>query len=128
MRPPLRVKVSARLLKGIRTENGILKADSAVVAAGIWSKELAAELGNSIPLETERGYHLMIRDPEVSPRVPTAEAEGKFVVTPMELGLRIAGTVEFAGLQAPPNWGRAERSSTCIACIPPPKRVTRTTA
>lgn len=95
-------------LKGIRTENGTLKADTAIVAAGIWSKELAAELGNSIPLETERGYHLMIRDPEVSPRIPTAEAEGKFVVTPMELGLRIAGTVELAGLQAPPNWERAD--------------------
>jgi D-amino-acid dehydrogenase len=94
-------------LKGIRTDAGTLKADAAVVAAGIWSKTLAAELGNAVALETERGYHLMIRDPEVSPRIPTAEAEGKFVVTPMELGLRSAGTVELAGLQAPPNWDRA---------------------
>jgi D-amino-acid dehydrogenase len=94
-------------LKGIRTDGGTLKADAAVVAAGIWSKTLAAELGNAIPLETERGYHLMIRDSEVTPRIPTAEAEGKFVVTPMELGLRIAGTVELAGLKAPPNWDRA---------------------
>jgi D-amino-acid dehydrogenase len=49
----------------------------------------------------------MIRDPEVVPRIPTADAEGKFVATPMELGLRIAGTVELAGLKAPPNWERA---------------------
>jgi len=94
-------------LKGIRTDNGTLRADAAVVAAGVWSKPLAAELGNRIPLETERGYHLMIRDPEVVPRIPTADAEGKFVATPMELGLRIAGTVELAGLKAPPNWERA---------------------
>jgi D-amino-acid dehydrogenase len=94
-------------LKGIRTENGTLRADAAVVAAGVWSKPLAAELGNRIPLETERGYHLMIRDPEVVPRIPTADADGKFVATPMELGLRIAGTVELAGLKAPPNWERA---------------------
>jgi D-amino-acid dehydrogenase len=94
-------------LKGIRTDNGTLRADAAVVAAGVWSKPLAAELGNRIPLETERGYHLMIRDPEVVPRIPTADAEGKFVATPMELGLRIAGTVELAGLKAPPNWQRA---------------------
>jgi D-amino-acid dehydrogenase len=94
-------------LKGIRTENGTLPADGAVIAAGIWSKPLAAELGDGLPLETERGYHLMIRDPEVMPRIPTADAEGKFVATPMELGIRIAGTVELAGLEAPPNWERA---------------------
>ena len=94
-------------LKGIRTERGVLPADAAVVAAGIWSKELAAQLGNAAPLETERGYHLMIRDPEVMPRIPTADADGKFVATPMELGIRVAGTVELAGLKAPPNWDRA---------------------
>ena len=49
----------------------------------------------------------MLSDPEVSPRVPTNDADGKFMVTPMELGLRAAGTVEFAGLRAPPNWERA---------------------
>jgi D-amino-acid dehydrogenase len=94
-------------LKGIRTEGGTLAADGAVVAAGIWSKPLAAGLGDRLPLETERGYHLMIRDPEIMPRIPTADAERKFVATPMELGIRIAGTVELAGLKAPPNWERA---------------------
>src|SRR5262249_29339848 len=79
----------------------------AVVAAGIWSKPPAAELGDHIPLETERGYHLMIRDPAIVPRIPTADAERKFVATSMELGLRLAGTVELAGLDAPPNWKRA---------------------
>ena len=104
-------------LKAIRTDAGELAADAAVVAAGIWSKPLAAELGDKIPLETERGYHVMIRDPEVSPRIPTADAEGKFVATPMELGLRIAGTVELAGLDAPPDWARARVcSATSTAC------------
>jgi len=60
-----------------------------------------------VPLETERGYHLMIRDPEAMPRIPTADADGKFVATPMELGLRLAGTVELAGLEAPPDWRRS---------------------
>jgi D-amino-acid dehydrogenase len=94
-------------LRGIRTERGTLPAEGAVVAAGIWSKPLAAGLGDRLPLESERGYHLMIRDPEAMPRIPTADAEGKFVATPMELGIRIAGTVELAGLEAPPNWERA---------------------
>lgn len=94
-------------LKAIRTDRGPLRADAAVVAAGIWSKVLAAELGDRIPLETERGYHVMLRDPEAAPRIPTADAEHKFAATPMETGLRIAGTVELAGLRAPPNWQRA---------------------
>jgi len=94
-------------LTAIRCAGGPLPVDAAVVAAGIWSKPLAAELGDHIPLETERGYHLMIRDPAVVPRIPTADAERKFVATSMELGLRLAGTVELAGLDAPPNWKRA---------------------
>jgi len=94
-------------LTGIRCVEGSLSADAAVIAAGIWSKPLAAELGDRIPLESERGYHLMVRDPEVVPRIPTADAEGKFVATPMERGLRLAGTVELAGLGAPPRWQRA---------------------
>ena len=70
-------------------------------------ESLAASLGDRVPLETERGYHLMIRDPEIMPRIPTADADGKFVATPMALGLRFAGTVELAGLAAPPDWRRA---------------------
>src|SRR5207237_7123319 len=95
-------------LVAIRTDAGELPADAAVVCAGAQSKPLAAALGDRVPLETERGYHLMIRDPEVAPRIPTADADGKFVATPMELGLRFAGTVELAGLAAPPDWRRAQ--------------------
>lgn len=95
-------------LTAIRSDAGELPADAAVVCAGAHSRPLAAALGNRVPLETERGYHLMIRDPEVMPRIPTADADGKFVATPMELGLRLAGTVELAGLSAPPDWRRAQ--------------------
>jgi D-amino-acid dehydrogenase len=94
-------------LAAIQTDTGDLPADAAVVCAGAHSKPLAAALGDRVPLETERGYHLMIRDPEAMPRIPTADADGKFVATPMETGLRFAGTVELAGLQAPPDWRRA---------------------
>jgi D-amino-acid dehydrogenase len=94
-------------LRAIRTTQGEIEADAAVVAAGAFSGPLAAELGDRVPLETERGYHLMIRDPEVEPSLPVADQEGKFMVTPMATGLRLAGTVEFAGLKAPPNWERS---------------------
>src|SRR5204863_8919422 len=100
-------RFDGRRLTAIGTDLGDLAADAAVVCAGAYSKPLAAELGDRIPLETERGYHLIIRDPEVMPRIPIADADGKFVATPMETGLRFAGTVELAGLAAPPNWERA---------------------
>ncbi|HEX3536875.1 MAG TPA: FAD-binding oxidoreductase [Stellaceae bacterium] len=96
-----------RRLIAIQTDTGILRVDTAVVCAGAHSKPLAAALGNRVPLETERGYHLMISDPEVMPRIPTADGDGKFVATPMDTGLRFAGTVELAGLAAPPDWRRA---------------------
>jgi D-amino-acid dehydrogenase len=92
---------------GVRTDAGVRPASHVVIAAGAFSKPLAARLGDKVPLDTERGYHMMIRDPEVMPRIPTMSVDDKFVVTPMETGLRFAGTVEFAGLDAPPDWSRA---------------------
>jgi D-amino-acid dehydrogenase len=96
-------------LRAVTTDSGEVVADAAVLAAGAHSKKLASMLGNSVPLETERGYHLMLRDPAVMPRVPTTDADRKFVATPMNGGIRFAGTVELAGLDAAPDWRRAER-------------------
>ncbi|MBV9583673.1 MAG: FAD-binding oxidoreductase [Alphaproteobacteria bacterium] len=101
-------RLDGRRLTAIATDRGDVAADAAVVCAGAFSKPLAAMLGDKVPLETERGYHVMIRDPEVMPRIPTADADGKFVATPMDTGLRFAGTVELAGLDAPPNWRRSQ--------------------
>src|SRR5579862_5316058 len=100
-------RLDGRRLVAIASDQGELPADAAVVCAGAYSKPLAAMLGDHVPLETERGYHLMIRDPEAMPQIPVADADGKFVATPMETGLRFAGTVELAGLAAPPDWRRA---------------------
>ncbi|MGH7090905.1 MAG: NAD(P)/FAD-dependent oxidoreductase [Stellaceae bacterium] len=94
-------------VRTVRTDAGELAADAAVLAAGAHSGPLAAALGDRLPLETERGYHAMVRDPEVMPRLPVSDAHGKFVATPMRQGLRLAGTVELAGLEAPPDWRRA---------------------
>ena len=83
-------------------------ADAIVIAAGAHSNALSAQLGSGVPLETERGYHLMLDSPNVLPRAPIASGEGKYFVTPMEDGLRIAGTVELAGLTTPPDYARAD--------------------
>jgi D-amino-acid dehydrogenase len=84
-----------------------MSAEAVVIAAGAWSGELMRGLGISVPLETERGYHAMLEDPGVTLRVPVSNRQHHFVATPMEGGLRLAGTVEIAGLCAPPNYRRS---------------------
>jgi D-amino-acid dehydrogenase len=106
-------------LRAVRTPSGDVPASAAVIACGAHSKPLAAGLGNTVPLETERGYHLMIRNPEAMPRLPTNDADYKFVATPMQEGLRLAGTVEFAGLTAKPNWERSRMLLRCASQLCP---------
>jgi glycine/D-amino acid oxidase-like deaminating enzyme len=99
--------VDGGLLRSIATTSGDLVVDAAVITAGAHSKPFTGLLGNEVPLDTERGYHIVIKTPAAAPRIPTTDAEGKFIATPMDGGLRISGTVELAGLEAPPNWDRA---------------------
>lgn len=84
-----------------------LMADLCVLAAGAWTGRLLRGMGLSIPLESQRGYHLHIAAPGIDLPLPVSFADGKFYATPMAGGLRLAGTVEFAGLDAPPNYDRA---------------------
>ena len=91
----------------VRTQNGRHVASHVVLAAGAWSKALAAQLGDSVPLDTERGYHAMIAQPECAPSIPVMSGEGKFIAITLETGIRFAGQVELASLEAAPNWNRA---------------------
>jgi len=83
-----------------------------VVAAGASSKQLLGSLGLSVPLERQRGYHLHLPDPGIELPLPVSFASGKFYATPMQTGIRLAGTVEFARPDAAPDFGRAERLGT----------------
>ncbi|MFW2587951.1 NAD(P)/FAD-dependent oxidoreductase [Sagittula sp. SSi028] len=85
---------------GVRMGGDRLDCDAVVLAAGAWSNTLAKRLGLKIPLDTERGYHLELYGPNIMPKTPLMVASGKFVVTPMDGRLRLAGVVEFGGLQA----------------------------
>lgn len=90
------------------TDDGRLSVQTLVVAAGAWSAALARQLGSRVPLETERGYHAMVIGADTGLRIQTMWANRKFVVAPMEDGIRFAGTVEFAGLAAAPDMRRAD--------------------
>lgn len=92
----------------LASSQGQVRARQVLVACGAHSATLVKALtGKAVPLDTERGYHLML--PAEHGRLPFAvtSLERKFIMTPMADGLRLAGTVEFAGLDAPPSMQRA---------------------
>lgn len=102
------LRLAGGRLAAVLTEAGEIACDRVVLAAGARSAALAAAAGDRVVLETERGYHAVIAAPEAMPRHPIMPSDGKMVYTPMEGGLRVAGQVELAGLDAAPNWQRAE--------------------
>tara|TARA_R110000772_G_scaffold267933_2_gene393396 strand:- start:173503 stop:174816 length:1314 start_codon:yes stop_codon:yes gene_type:complete len=90
----------------IETSEGVIKAGRIVLAAGAFSHKLAALLGEKIPLGTERGYHAILADPGVQVNHAVGWKARAFYASPMEMGLRLAGTVELAGLEPPPDYAR----------------------
>ncbi len=100
-----------RLVDGIRISGvGLhLHARRVVIAAGAHSKVLAVQVGDKVPLDTERGYHVewdMERPKLTRPTCPTTRG---FYLCPMSGRLRVAGTVELGGLKAPPSAHRIKR-------------------
>ncbi len=92
----------------LESRTGRYELDALVIAAGAFSKPFAAGCGSRLPLDTERGYHLWLPEPGVEMRRPVIAGDYKFGIVPMTGGLRLAGMVEFAGLDVPPFWQRAD--------------------
>jgi D-amino-acid dehydrogenase len=93
--------------ESLTTSNGKHTFDKLVVCAGAWSKSLLDQLGEKVSLESERGYHVMIRNPGVKLSRPVFTCDRKILATPMEDGIVLAGTAEYASLNLPPNYSRA---------------------
>ena len=98
----------------LETDAGPLPARKVVVAIGAWSGKLLADLGVKVALDAERGYHLVFRDPGVTLNNAIMNVEAKFVVSSMNAGVRCAGTAEFAGVDAPPDYRRAQVFSRLV--------------
>ena len=94
---------AAGQVTGLRAGGATLPCDAVVLTAGAHSAPLARKMGLGIPLETERGYHLDLWTPSATPRTPVMVTEGQFVAVPMDGRLRLAGIIEFGGLEAPPS-------------------------
>jgi D-amino-acid dehydrogenase len=87
----------------LTVDGAVRRFDHVVIATGARSAEFAAQCGDKVPLDTERGYH--VRYPGASQLIsrPVGWAERGFYMTPMADGLRVAGTVELAGFSETRN-------------------------
>jgi len=84
-----------------------IDADQLVLASAVWTNELLSQLGHHAPLTPKRGYHSMLARPNVSLSHPLMAINEYVVITPMRDGLRVAGTAEFARIDAEPDYRRA---------------------
>ena len=97
-----------RRVTSVQLTDSELPAKAVVIAAGRASGELTRLLGFNAPLVAERGYHVMLAPDNVRFDMPVSPAGRGFFITPMNEGLRLAGTVELAAPHQPPSWHRAD--------------------
>lgn len=95
-------------LVGLLTDAGRLDCDGAVIACGAHSADLARQVGDPIPLESERGYHVEVKTDVAMPESPVMPQDGKMANTPTQGGFRASGQVELASRDARPDWRRAD--------------------
>ncbi len=97
----------------IKSANKEYAFEKTVIASGAFSKNLTDQLGENIPLDTERGYHVHFKDMEHLISRPVIFLDRGFGMTPMNQGLRAVGTVELGGLKNPPSKKRIDYIVKC---------------
>lgn len=101
--------------------------DAVLIAAGVWSKALAASLGEALPVEAERGYNVTYPEPAVSVNRPLVLADRGVVVTALKPGLRLGGWTELGGTELPPNPARWSKMRAITDAVLPGLRGARAT-
>lgn len=99
---------SAGRISSVRTTQGTFNVEAVVLAAGSWSPPFARELGLSLPIQPAKGYSVMVPRPKDHPEQPIQLQEAKVIATPMGDRLRIAGTLELAGMNEAINHRRVQ--------------------
>ena len=92
----------------IAADGAVRRARKVVLAAGAFSHRIARTIGETIPLETERGYNTTLPQDAFDLRTQVTFGGHGFVVTRLSTGIRVGGAVELGGLKLPPNFRRSE--------------------
>jgi len=106
-------------IHGVRLADGReIAAGTTVLAAGAWSDRLAKLVGLRLPLEAARGYHVEFEGVAPTPHHGAVLHESFIAITAFNGRLRLAGTLELAGLDRPWMRERLEQlprtASTCL--------------
>ena len=97
----------------IKTESRDHIFEKTVIACGAFSKKLTDQLGEKIPLDTERGYHVHFKGMDHLLSRAVINLDRGFGLTPMNQGMRAVGTVELGGLKNPPSKKRIDYIIRC---------------
>ena len=97
----------------IKTEYKEYTFEKSVIACGAFSKKLTDQLGENIPLDTERGYHVHFKGMDHLLSRAVINLDRGFGLTPMNQGMRAVGTVELGGLNNPPSKKRIDYIIRC---------------
>jgi D-amino-acid dehydrogenase len=93
---------------------GVVEGDRAVVAAGVWTRDLVVPLGLTLPLYPGKGYSFAVR-PDPMPTHVLSFGAAHVMATPMDGRLRVAGTMEFDGTTDRFNARRVEAIVRALA-------------
>jgi glycine/D-amino acid oxidase-like deaminating enzyme len=114
------IKENVKQIKQINSQETLIKTDSkeytfekSVIACGAFSKKLTDQLGENIPLDTERGYHVHFKGMDHLLSRAVINLDRGFGLTPMNQGMRAVGTVELGGLNNPPSKKRIDYIVRC---------------
>jgi D-amino-acid dehydrogenase len=94
----IRFETSASRIIGIQTTRGDFIADQMVLCAGAWSPSIVRDLKINLPVQAAKGYSVTLERPAITPQYPLMFGEARVVVTPLRDRLRLAGTLELAGM------------------------------
>ena len=97
----------------ISSDNNSYTFEKSIIASGAFSKNFTDQLGENIPLDTERGYHVHFKKMDHLISRPVIFLDRGFGLTPMNQGLRAVGTVELGGLKNPPSKKRIDYVIKC---------------
>ncbi len=121
-----RINIDKGRAGSIDTSNGVMIADTIVLAAGAETPAFAAQLGCRIPIQPGKGYSITLPRPRNAPTTPMIFEEYHVAVTPWSSGLRIGSTMEFVGYDRTINRRRIDLFKRAAAeyLVEPPTAAT----
>jgi len=100
------VDIRAGAVHSVRAGGRTFEADRVILAAGAWTGRVSKLFGHPLPVRPGKGYSVEV--PPLGLRGATNLSDAKVAVTPFDSALRIAGTMEFGGLDEKINQVRVD--------------------